>query len=699
MDKHPTSQPCGAHKVMPQKPKNQGSCCHSTNKEQGSLQDLTRRFWSALALTIPLLLLAMGSMFSGIQLPGWPTASLNLWLQCALATPVVCWAGSLFFVWGWQSLITRQYNMFTLISMGTGAAYGFSVFAILFPQALPEAFKHAGKVDVYFESAAVIITLVLLGQMLEGRAHSKTGAALRALIDQAPKTAIRITGDHDEEIPLNDVHPNDLLRVRPGQKVPVDGIIIEGSSQVDESMVTGESMPINKHPGDHVTGGTVNAQGSLTMRAQKVGEETLLAQIIHLVQTAQSSRAPIQNLADTFSRYFVPAVFSVAVLTFIMWAFWGTEPKLAHALINAVAVLIIACPCALGLATPVSIIVGVGRGALAGVLIKDAQALQTLESVTTLVVDKTGTLTEGSPEVIDIITLQESSESELLQLAASLERHSEHPLARAIFRKAENVGVRLEPVNTVEATAGAGIRGIINGKATFLGSLSFLKEHQCTLSSALESESRRISAEGKTLVFVAKNNVCVGFFGIADPIKETTHKAIEGLHKLGLTIVMLTGDNPETAKAVAQKLGIDAYQAEVKPNEKSEAIKKLQQQGNIVAMAGDGINDAPALAQANVGIAMGTGTDLAIESAGITLLKGDLRGIEKAIRLSHATLRTIRQNLFFAFVYNIVGIPVAAGILYPFFGLLLSPMIASAAMSLSSISVICNSLRIKHLKL
>ena len=699
MHKNNTSHTHSSNKRESKKPQAAGHCCHGSNDEQGSLRDLTRRFWIALTLTVPLLFLAMGSLIPGINLENWPTPVLNLWAQFVLATPVVCWTGSLFFLWGWESLKTHRGKKFTLMALGTGGAYAVCVISLRFAEQRPEAFKNAGKVDVYFESAAVIVTLVLLGQMLESRAHSKTGAALKALMDQAPKTALRVTGNVDEEIPLSEVHKGDVLRVKPGHKIPVDGTLMEGRSQIDESMVTGESMPLKKDPGDRVTGGTVNGQSSFTMRAEKVGDETLLAQIIDLVESAQASRAPIQQLADTFSRYFVPAVFLTAVFTFVIWALWGAEPKLSHALVNAVAVLIIACPCALGLATPVSIMVGVGRGALSGILIKDAEALQTLESVTTLVVDKTGTLTEGSPEVTDIITEKAIERKSILQVAASLERHSEHPLAEAILRKAEEVGVQLETIKDVEATAGGGITGSMDGAVVLAGSRSFLENQKVQISPNLQAEATRVSREAKTLVLVAKENVCIGFFGVADPIKATTSKAIEGLHALGLKVVMLTGDNPETAKVVAQELGIDSYQADVKPNEKFAAVRQLQDEGEVVAMAGDGMNDAPALAQANVGIAMGTGTDVAIESAGITLLKGDLRGIEKAIRLSHKTLKNIRQNLFFAFFYNILGIPIAAGILYPFFGILLSPMIASAAMSLSSISVISNALRLKRTKI
>ncbi len=681
--------------------------CHDTHEDRchrhsdNQLRDLSIRFWVSLALSIPLLFLSMGDMIPPLQgLGSWPTPTLNAWIQAVLATPVVSWGGSLFFKAGWQSLIKRTFNMFTLISLGTGAAYGYSLVAILFPEAFPESFKNAGgHGHVYFESAAVIITLILLGQVLETRAHTKTGQALRALMDQTPKTALRIEPGGDQTIPLHAVQQGDTLRVQPGSKVPVDGTILEGSSDIDESMISGEPMPVGKKPQDPVTGGTLNQHGTFIMRAEKVGSDMLLSQIIDLVKNAQQSKAPIQKTADRVSGIFVPAVMIAALLTFLIWALWGSEPRLSHGLINAVAVLIIACPCALGLATPVSIMVGVGRGAQNGVLIKDAEALEILGNITTLVVDKTGTLTEGKPRLIDIIPQANHSQETLLQQAASLESASEHPLAAAILDAAHKKNLTLKTVQSFQAHPGKGISGELNGKKVFLGTIAFLETQGITITQETEEQINTLNAASKTTVLLAEEGSFLGILAIADPIKASTPKAIQGLHALGLRIIMVTGDNRYTAKAIGEELHIDDIKAEVQPEDKHAIVQSIQEQGERVAMAGDGINDAPALAQADVGIAMGTGTDVAIESAAVTLLQGDLRSIEKAIRLSRKTLSNIRQNLFFAFIYNGLGIPIAAGVLYPHFGILLSPMIASAAMSLSSLSVIGNALRLKRVSL
>jgi Cu+-exporting ATPase len=659
------------------------------------LEDMTRRFWASLILTVPVFLLAMTDMLPGRPLHVPPRAQGLL--EMALATPVVLWGGWPFFLRMWASFLHRRPNMFTLIGLGTGAAYLHSVAATLVPSAFPASFRgHGGQVDRYFEAASVIVVLVLLGQVLELRARSRTSGAMRALLSLAPRTARHLEADGSEaDVPLEQVRPGDRLRVRPGERVPVDGVVLEGASAVDESMITGEPIPAEKGPGGRLTGGTVNGTGALVMRAERVGNDTLLAQIVRLVSEAQRSRAPIQRLADVVSGYFVPAVVIAAALTFTVWAARGPEPRLAHALLAAVAVLIVACPCALGLATPMSIMVGVGRGASAGVLIKDAAALETLEKVDTLVIDKTGTLTEGKPR---LVTVEGAEEAELLGLAASLERGSEHPLAAAVVARAQARGLLLRPVTGFRARTGLGVTGQVGGRTVALGNQALMGELSIPLG-PLAERAETLRQEGQTVVFLAVDGRAVGLLGANDPIKPSTPEALRLLREAGLRIVMLTGDSATTAAAVARELGLDGFEADVRPERKAEVVKALQAQGHVVAMAGDGINDAPALAQAQVGIAMGTGTDVAMESAGVTLVKGDLRGIARAIRLSRATMRNVRQNLFFAFVYNALGVPIAAGVLYPVFGLLLSPMVAAAAMSFSSVSVITNALRLRKVPL
>ena len=661
---------------------------------------MARRFWIALVLTVPLVLIAMADALSGESLAAIVPTWIVVWAQLALATPVVVWAGWPFFVRGWNSIVTRHLNMFTLIAIGVGVAYAFSAVAVLFPGVFPDDFRGAtGDVNLYFEAAAVITTLVLLGQVLELRARSKTSSAIRSLLNLAPKFARIVRDDGDEDdIPLERVKPGDRLRVRPGEKIPVDGVVLEGMSTVDESMVTGESIPVEKASGDPVTGSTINGTGSLIMRAERVGHDTLLYRIVQMVAEAQRSRAPIQRLADVVAGYFVPAVVLVAVVTFAVWAVVGPEPALAYALVNAVAVLIIACPCALGLATPMSIMVGTGRGAHSGVLIKNAEALEILEKVDTLVVDKTGTLTEGRPRLNKVEAAPGFDQAEVLRLVASLERGSEHVLAAAILGGAKERDLTLAEVTDFLSHTGKGVVGKVEGRAVALGNRRLFEELGIPLGN-LPAQAENLRAEGNTVMFVAVDGAAAGLIAVADPIKETTPEAVKLLQDNGVHIVMLTGDNRTTAEAVARRLGIDEVKAEVLPDEKSEVVRELQNKGRVVAMAGDGINDAPALARAHVGIAMGTGTDVAMESAGITLVKGDLRGIARARRLSRATMRNIRQNLFFAFAYNTLGIPVAAGVLYPVFGLLLSPIIAGAAMSLSSVSVIGNALRLGKVKL
>ncbi len=668
--------------------------------ENTELRDMQRRFWVSAALALPLVVLVMSDMIPGRPLEHVVSPSLFAWVQMALATPVVLWGGWPFFVRGFVSLRTRTLNMFTLIAIGTGAAYGSSLAALFAPGLFPASFRtEAGQVPTYFEAAAVIVTLVLLGQVLELRARSRTGAAIRALLGLAPKTARRLRDDGGEEdVPLDAVKPGDRLRVRPGEKVPVDGVVDEGRTSIDESMLTGEPLPIEKGPGDEVVGATINQTGSLVIRAERVGAETLLAQIVQMVSEAQRSRAPIQRLADVVASWFVPAVLVAAALTFAAWASLGPAPRFAHALVNAVAVLIIACPCALGLATPMSIMVATGKGASSGVLFKNAEAIEVLRSVDTLVIDKTGTLTEGRPRLVSVIGVEGVAEVDLLRDAASLERGSEHPLAAAIVAGAEERGATPAPTEAFEARPGKGVVGSVGGRRVALGNAALVSELGLD-ATALAAQAEELRRTGQTAMFVAIDGRLAGLLGVADPIKETTAEAIAQLHAEGLRLVMLTGDASGTANAVAAQLGLDEVVAEVLPAQKVEVVKRLQAEGRIVAMAGDGVNDAPALAQAQVGIAMGTGTDVAMESAGITLVKGDLRGIARARTLSRATMRNIRQNLFFAFVYNALGVPLAAGALYPTFGLLLSPMIAAAAMSFSSVSVIGNALRLSRLNL
>jgi P-type Cu+ transporter len=662
------------------------------------LIDMTRRFWVGLVLSLPVVALEMGGHLTGLL--HYVSQSTSNWIQMILATPVVLWAGWPFFVRGWNSLLTRNLNMFTLIAMGTGVAWTYSVVATLAPQIFPAAFRiSSGAVAVYFEAAAVITALVLLGQVLELRARETTSGAIRALLDLAPKTARRIgTSGVEEEIQLDQVQVGDRLRVRPGEKVPVDGVVVEGRSAVDESMVTGESMPVTKEIGANVIGGTMNQSGALIAEARKVGRDTMLSQIVQLVAEAQRSRAPIQRMADQVSGWFVPAVIAIALLAFAAWALWGPEPRFSYGLVAAVAVLIIACPCALGLATPMSIMVGVGRGAQSGVLIKNAEALEHMEKVDTLVVDKTGTLTEGKPAVTAIVPAPGFSEVDVLRLAASVERASEHPLAVAIVRAAGQRNIATASVADFDSPTGKGALGKVEGKRIALGNAKFLTELGVEVA-ALAGEAEELRKEGATAIFMAVDGAVAGVLAIADPVKATTPEALRGLKSEGIRVVMLTGDNWTTAKAVARRLGIDDVEAEVLPDQKSAVVQRYKSQGRVVAMAGDGVNDAPALAAADVGIAMGTGTDVAMESAGVTLLKGDLTGIVRARRLSQAVMRNIRQNLFFAFVYNALGVPVAAGVLYPFFGILLSPIIAAAAMALSSVSVVANSLRLRQIEL
>ncbi len=664
------------------------------------LIDMTRRFWVGVALSVPLLLLTMSEM-----LPGEPvTATLGrkslVWIQLVLATPVVLWGGWPFFARGLASIRNRSLNMFTLIALGTGAAYAFSLFAALFPQALPTSFRaRTGAVPLYFEAAAVITTLVLLGQVLELRARSATSSAIKSLLGLVPKSARRIEADGSErDVPLDQIQVGDRLRVRPGEKIPVDGLVVEGTSAVDESMVTGESIPTEKAPESKVTGGTLNGTGGMTILAARVGRDTLLAQIVRQVSEAQRSRAPIQRLANRVSAWFVPGVIVVALLTALVWGLWGPEPRFAHALLNAVAVLIIACPCALGLATPMSIMMGTGSGARVGVLIRDAEALETMEKVDTLVVDKTGTLTEGKPRLVSVQALEGMDETTLLRLAAGLERGSEHPLSAAIVAGAEARHLALPAVQDFQSVTGKGVKGTVENHTVALGTSGLLQDLGMD-PAALDANAQILRQEGQTVMLLAVDGRPAGLLGVADAVKPSTAEALGMLRKEGLHIVMLTGDSRTTAAAVAARLGIEAFEAEVLPQTKGEAIKRLQAAGRVVAMAGDGVNDAPALALAQVGIAMGTGTDIAMQSAGITLVKGDLRGIVRAIRLSRATMSNIRQNLFLAFIYNTLGIPLAAGVLYPVFGLLLSPIIASAAMSLSSVSVIGNALRLRSVKL
>jgi Cu+-exporting ATPase len=670
-------------------------------EDTSELRGWLRRFWVAAILSLPVLVLAMGEMIPGLAgwIEGLASPQTRNWVELVLATPVVLWCGWPILVRYWQSLVNRNMNMFTLIGLGVGVAYLYSLVATIWPEIFPASFRSAeGDVAVYFEAAAVITTLVLMGQVMESRARSQTGKAIRALLGLAAKTARRIDDDgNEEDVPLDEVEVGDSLRVRPGEKVPVDGVVLEGSSSIDESMITGEPLPVVKQAGDTVTGATVNQSGTLVMKAERVGADTLLSQIVQMVAEAQRSRAPIQKLADMVAGYFVPTVVAAALITFVVWALVGPEPRMAHALINAVAVLIIACPCALGLATPMSIMVATGKGATLGVLFKNAEAIEHLRKVNTLVVDKTGTLTEGKPKLV-AVEATGMEDDELLRLAASLERGSEHPLAEAIVQGAKDRKVALVKADDFESLTGKGVIGRVDGTEVVLGTQTLLEERDIDAENLLES-AEALRREGQTAMFVGVDGKAAGLLAVADPIKETTPEAIGQLHRSGIRIVMLTGDNLTTAKAVADQLNIDEVRAEVLPQDKAAKIKELQEAGRFVAMAGDGINDAPALAQAQVGIAMGTGTDVAMESAGVTLVKGDLRGIVRARSLSLATMRNIRQNLFFAFCYNALGVPIAAGVLYPVSGLLLSPMIAAAAMSFSSVSVVSNALRLRRVKL
>ncbi|HWY53693.1 MAG TPA: heavy metal translocating P-type ATPase [Terriglobales bacterium] len=671
----------------------------ATEEENPELRDMARRFWISLTLTVPLLAIAMADMLPGMPVEHAVPAGWLPWIELLLATPVVLWGGWPFFQRGWASIVNRSTNMFTLIAMGTGVAYVFSLIATVVPGIFPASFRNMnGTPPVYFEAAAAIVTLVLLGQALELRARSRTGAAIRALLNLSPKTARILRDGTEQDIPLDQVKPGDRLRVRPGEKIPVDGVVLEGTSSVDEAMITGESMPVVKEPGSRVIGGTVNATGSFVMRAEHVGSETLLARIVQMVSQAQRSRAPIQRLADRVAAWFVPTVIAAAVLTFIVWSLVGPEPRLAHALVNAVAVLIIACPCALGLATPMAIMVGTGRGARTGVLIKNAEALEILEKVNTLVFDKTGTLTEGKPSVESVVAVSGLDEKELMRLVASLEQGSEHPLASAIVAAAKQNNIPLASATSIQSHTGVGISGKVEEKGVSAGNERLFQQLRLPID-PLKQGAEELRRNGQTVIFVAVDGRPAGLIGIADPVKPSALQALRDLKAAGLRIVMLTGDSRSTAQAVAAKLGIDEFEAEVLPDKKSEVVRRLQKEGRIVAMAGDGINDAPALAQADVGIAMGTGTDVAMESAGVTLVKGDLAGILRARKLSQATMRNIRQNLFFAFVYNLLGVPIAAGVLYPLFGLLLSPIFAAAAMSFSSVSVITNSLRLRKVEL
>jgi len=691
---HPGDCPiCGMHLEL------MTVSANSDEEENAELRDMTKRFWMGAGLTLPVFVLAMAHLIPAIASQSWAGSHASRWIQFVLTTPVVLWAGWPFFRRGWRSIVTRQLNMFTLIAIGVGAAYIFSAVAMLIPDVFPHAMQHGGKVAIYFEAAAVIVVLVLLGQVLELRARSRTGSAIKELLNLAPPTARMVQPGGDHEVPLDQVKVGDQLRVVPGDKVPVDGVVLEGRSNVEESMITGEPLPVEKSVGDKVTGGTVNGTGSFVMRAERVGSDTLLGQIVNMVAEAQRSRAPIQGLVDKVAGIFVPIVLGVSVLTFVLWMWIGPEPKLAYAIVNAVAVLIIACPCALGLATPMSIMVGVGRGAQVGVLVKNAEALERLEKVTTLVVDKTGTLTEGKPKLMDVLPSNGFDAKEFLRLVASLEQNSEHPLAAAIVQGAKDQDLAIEDVKDFRSVTAGGVIGTVAGHVVMIGKPAFLRNEKITDLEPLEAAAAKLQEEGKTAMFAAIDGKPAGIVAVADPIKSTTADAIGELHALGLSIVMLTGDNRRTAAAVAKTLGIDAVEAEIEPAGKVAYVKKLRGKGEHVAMAGDGINDAPALSEAEVGIAMGTGTDVAMQSAGITLVKGDLRGIAKAIRLSRATMSNIRQNLFFAFVYNALGVPVAAGLLYPFFGVLLSPIIAGAAMSLSSVSVIMNALRLRNVSL
>ncbi len=664
------------------------------------IRELSRKFWIGVALAFPVLVLAMGPMIPGFPLGDWLSPSVSKWLEFALATPVVLWCGGIFFVKGWRSVASRNLNMFTLISIGVGVAYLFSAFAVLWPGLFPEALKQHGEVGLYFEAAAVVTVLVLLGQLLEAKARSRTGAAIGALLGLAAKTARRVDANGDEEeVALEEIRKGDLLRVRPGEKIPTDGVLVEGGSHVEEAMITGEALPVRKAVGDTVIGATLNQTGSFVMRAEKVGSETLLSQIVQLVAEAQRSRAPIQKTADKVAGYFVPVVLLTAVVTFIAWAVWGPAPALAFALVNAVSVLIIACPCALGLATPMSIMVGVGRAAREGILVRNAEAIERAEKVDCLVTDKTGTLTAGTPKVTAIVTAEGTTEEHLLRLAAALEAQSEHPLAKAVITEARERGLTVPKASGFESTTGGGVSGEVEGLRVLAGKRGFIADGGVVLPEGLIKAAESLQDEARSVVWIAADGKAMGVLGLSDPVKASTPDAIKALRALGIEIIMATGDNAKTAAAVAKNLGLDQVRAGLSPADKIALVRELTARGKSVAMTGDGINDAPALAAAQVGIAMGTGTDVAIQSAGITLVKGDLSGVAKSIRASKAVMRNIRQNLFFAFVYNALGIPIAAGVLYPITGTLLNPMIAGAAMSFSSVSVIANALRLGKVSL
>lgn len=669
------------------------------NDDQQETRSLSQRFWIGLAFAVPLVLLVVGEMIPAFNIESLIPHRFIPFIQFVLATPIILWTGWMFFVKGWQSVVNKSLNMFTLIALGVGAAYGYSTIATFFPYIFPESLKKMGRIDLYFEAAAVITVLIILGQLLEAKARSQTGQAIKVLLGLAAKNAHLVRNGLEEEVPIDSVQKGDILRVRPGEKIPLDGVIIEGKSSVDESMISGEPMPVEKNTGDRVIGATVNQTGSFMMKTEKVGAETLLSQIVHMVAEAQRSRAPIQKLADTISGYFVPIVLLISVLTFIVWANWGPDPKVAYAIVNAIAVLIIACPCALGLATPMSIMVGVGRGAQSGILIKNAEAIEKAEKITHVLTDKTGTLTEGKPKVTAVVSTQGINERDLLQIAGSLEQSSEHPLARAVIVYAKEQGIQLANVSDFKSVTGGGVKGMLSGKRVFLGKGKFIEEAVGKLPENLRSKSAELQEKAQTVVWVALEKQVIGILGISDPIKKTTPQAIESLHKKGYKVIMLTGDNKKTAQAIAKELGIDDVRAELEPQDKQRVVREFKQQGAVVLMTGDGINDAPALAEAEVGVAMGTGTDVAIESAGMTLVKGDLNGIVKALTLSRSVMGNIRQNLFFAFIYNVLGVPIATGILYPFFGILLSPIIAGSAMAFSSLSVVVNSLRLRSVKL
>jgi P-type Cu+ transporter len=665
-------------------------------EEDREVRSLASKFWLSLILTIPLLCLALGEMLPGLSVDHWLPVRINQWIQLVLATLIVFWCGGIFFVRAWRSVVNLSLNMFTLIGVGVGTAYLYSAVVTVFPGLFPDSFKNHGEIDLYFESAAVITVLVLFGQWLESRARSQTGKAIQSLLGLAAKSAHRLSATgSEEEIPVDQLQSGDLVRVRPGEKIPTDGVIQEGSSSIDESMITGEPIPVEKTKGDKVIGATVNQTGSFVLRVEKVGSETVLSQIVHMVAEAQRSRAPIQKVADQVSGWFVPAVIIVALLTAIIWAVWGPQPSLVYAVVNAVAVLIIACPCALGLATPMSIMVGVGRGAQLGILVRNAEAIETVEKVTHLVVDKTGTLTAGRPTVTDVVASAGWDKNGVLAVAASAESQSEHSLARAIVAEANTRGIPLREVEDFLSVTGAGLQAKVDGRHVLIGNQEFMQNNGVTELKQLADQADRLSHEARSVVWVARGGAAMGIIGISDPIKETTPSAIQQLHAMGIKVVMATGDNLQTANAVARTLQIDEVRAGLKPEDKQRIVQELKERGAKVAMAGDGINDAPALAVADVGIAMGTGTDVAIQSAGLTLVKGDLNGVVKALQLSKTVMRNIRQNLFFAFIYNLLGVPIAAGILYPFFGLLLNPMIAGAAMSFSSLSVVSNALRLR----